>query len=54
MQLTDADPLPESWVLCWRMSYVLADRLDVDASPGQVSTPTMELVVGAVRAAIEP
>lgn len=54
VQLTDADPLPESWVLCWRINYVLADRLDVDAGTSQVSTLTMERVVNAVRAAVEP
>lgn len=54
VQLTDADPLPGRWVLCWHLNYLSAGRLEADASPGQVSPQTLERVVSAIRAVVEP
>lgn len=54
VQLGEADPLPGSWVLCWHLNYLRADRLDVAASPGQVTGPTLDRVVGAIHAVTEP
>ena len=41
-------------VLCWRLSYANADRLDATSSLGQVSSATLDRVVSGVRALIEP
>jgi mRNA-degrading endonuclease toxin of MazEF toxin-antitoxin module len=54
VQLTDADAMPGSWVLCWHVNYLRVDRLAIAESPGQVSPETMDRVVGAIRAIIEP
>lgn len=54
VQLTDADPLPGQWVLCWRINYASAGRFDLAGCHGKVSAGTMAKVVSAVRSAIEP
>jgi hypothetical protein len=54
VQLTADDPAAGSWALCWRLNYVRADRLEVAGGAGLVSGETMERVVNAVRAVIEP
>jgi hypothetical protein len=54
VQLAPDDPSPGAWVLCWRLNYVRADRLEVGTADGQVGDGTMERVVGAIRATIEP
>ena len=54
VQLTDDDPLPGRWVLCWRINYATATRFDVAAGYGTLTAPTMTRVIGAVRSAIEP
>lgn len=54
VQLTDADPTPGSWVLCWRVNYLAASRLELDHTLGQVSAETMERVVRALHAVTEP
>ena len=54
VQLTDADPLPGHWVLCWRINYAAAARFDVAGTHGTVTEQTMTKVLAAVRSAIEP
>lgn len=54
VQLAPDDPAAGSWALCWRLNYVRADRLDVANGAGPVSAATMDRVVRAVRAVIEP
>lgn len=54
VQLTDQDPLPGRWVLCWRINYAAAARFDVAGSHGTATAQTMTNVLGAVRSAIEP
>jgi mRNA-degrading endonuclease toxin of MazEF toxin-antitoxin module len=54
VQLGPGDPAPGGWVLCWRLNYVRADRLEVETVEGRVGDETMERVVGAIRAVIEP
>lgn len=51
--LGPADPVAGT-VLCWRLSYANADRLDDASSPGRVSAATLERVVAGVGALIEP
>jgi hypothetical protein len=50
VQLGPDAPAPGSWVLCWRLSYANASRLDVEASPGRVAPETMERVVAGITA----
>lgn len=52
VQLGQDDPIPGAWVLCWRLSYAHAGRLDTTASPGQVTPETMERVVAGITALI--
>lgn len=54
VQLGPTDPSPGAWVLCWRVNFVNAERLDVGAGSAQVSAQTMDRVVRGVRAVIEP
>lgn len=54
VQLGSADPLPEQWVLCWRVNYASAGRFDVAGCHGIASAETMTRVLGSLRAAIEP
>jgi mRNA-degrading endonuclease toxin of MazEF toxin-antitoxin module len=54
VQFGAGDPMTGASVLCWRLSYARADRLDLGASPGRATPETMERVVGAIRALIEP
>lgn len=54
VRLSDDDPMPGSWALCWHLNYLRADRLEVEASAGQVTAATLDRVVGAVHAVIEP
>ena len=54
VQLTDDDPLPGRWVLCWRINYATAARFDVAGTHGTVTGQTMTKVLAAMRSAIEP
>ena len=54
VQLSDTDPLPGRWVLCWRVNYASAARFDVAGCHGVASAETMTRVLGALRSAIEP
>lgn len=52
VQLGQDDPMPGAWVLCWRLGYARAERLDAAASAGQAGPETMERVVAAINALI--
>jgi len=54
VQLGADDPLSGSWVLCWRLNYASAGRFDVAGGHGRVSAQTLDKVINAIRAAIEP
>lgn len=52
VQLGPDDPMPGAWVLCWRIGYARAERLDTEASPGRATPQTMERIVAAINALI--
>lgn len=54
VQMSADDPQPGSWMLCWRINYAAAERLEVAAGHGELSAPTLATVVAAVRNALEP
>lgn len=53
VQLTNDDPLPGRWVLCWHINYAAASRFDVRGGYGIVTDETLDAVLAGIRAAME-